>query len=209
MGPRCSRIRLPSTGSWAATRLWCRAVWWARAAAQEFTRIFRRRQASSSVGGKSHTLSYLLENCLLGSEANVLPRPLTGIVFHYDSFISDTAGSPCEAAYLSSHKDITVRNKCDANQTSWSKNCVSTKRMLDLMAVSSSQLCFHVVTRKLRDLRVVQQTKNCSFNYTVFKQALDLAELTVAQSNPLQHESFMVTRQVQEQGLSPTGATGQ
>lgn len=37
----------------------------------------------SQGSGKSHTLSCLLENCLFSSQANELPRPLTGIVFHY------------------------------------------------------------------------------------------------------------------------------
>lgn len=37
----------------------------------------------SQGSGKSHTLSCLLENCLFPSQANELPRPLTGIVFHY------------------------------------------------------------------------------------------------------------------------------
>jgi hypothetical protein len=66
----------------------------------------------SQGSGKSHTLSCLLENALAPCEANVLPRPLTGIVFHYDTFISDTGGSACEAAWLSSNKDINVRVLC-------------------------------------------------------------------------------------------------
>ncbi|PHH60585.1 hypothetical protein CDD81_1441 [Ophiocordyceps australis] len=195
-------------------------------------RIYHNVSAPSSVficgsqgSGKSHTLSCLLENCLLPSEANVLPRPLTGIVFHYDTFISDTAGSPCEAAYLSSHKDIAVRVLCPPTNVVQIKRIYSslsnvvveelrideadldTRRMLDLMAVSSSQggsmpLYLHVVTRILRDLRVVQQSNDSSFNYKGFKQALALTELTVAQSNPLQQrletlESFMVKRQVE------------
>lgn len=66
----------------------------------------------SQGSGKSHTLSCLLENCLVVSDANELPRPLTGIVFHYDTFISDTGGSPCEAAFLSTHPDVSVRVLC-------------------------------------------------------------------------------------------------
>ena len=66
----------------------------------------------SQGSGKSHTLSCLLENALAPCEANVLPRPLTGIVFHYDTFISDTGGSPCEAAWLSSNPRIKVRVLC-------------------------------------------------------------------------------------------------
>lgn len=66
----------------------------------------------SQGSGKSHTLSCILENCLIRSEANELPRPLTGLVFHYDTFISDFGGSPCEAAYLLSDKSIKVRVLC-------------------------------------------------------------------------------------------------
>lgn len=63
----------------------------------------------SQGSGKSHTLSCLLESCLIPSKAGRLPKPLTGLVFHYDTFISDAAGSPCEAAFLSSHPDVEVR----------------------------------------------------------------------------------------------------
>ncbi len=66
----------------------------------------------SQGSGKSHTLSCLLENALAPCDANVLPRPLTGIVFHYDTFISDSGGSPCEVAWLSSNTDIKVRVLC-------------------------------------------------------------------------------------------------
>ena len=66
----------------------------------------------SQGSGKSHTLSCLLENALAPCKANFLPRPLTGIVFHYDTFISDSGGSPCEVAWLSSNPDIKVRVLC-------------------------------------------------------------------------------------------------
>jgi hypothetical protein len=66
----------------------------------------------SQGSGKSHSLSCLLENALAPCKANVLPRPLTGIVFHYDTFISDSGGSPCEVAWLSSNKNIKVRVLC-------------------------------------------------------------------------------------------------
>lgn len=82
-------------------------------------RLFYNVAAPSSIficgsqgSGKSHTLSCLLENCLLPSRANVLPNPLTGIVFHYDTFFSDNSGSPCEAAYLSSNRGLRVRVLC-------------------------------------------------------------------------------------------------
>jgi len=53
--------------------------------------------------GKSHTLSCMLENCLLTpkkmKQFGELPKPLTGIVFHYDN---NSFAGVCEAAYLSS-----------------------------------------------------------------------------------------------------------
>jgi hypothetical protein len=66
----------------------------------------------SQGSGKSHTLSCLLEGCLLRSNAGRLSNPLTAVVFHYDTFICDTGGSPCEAAFLASHPGITVRVLC-------------------------------------------------------------------------------------------------
>lgn len=82
-------------------------------------RVFFNISAPSSTficgsqgSGKSHTLSCLLENCLFPSDASKLPHPLTGLVFHYDTFISDDGGSPCEAAFLSSNPNITVRVLC-------------------------------------------------------------------------------------------------
>lgn len=85
----------------------------------EDPRIFFNVSAPSSTficgsqgSGKSHTLSCLLENCLIPSEASNLPKPLTGLLFHYDTFISDHGGSPCEAAYRSSNPNITVRVLC-------------------------------------------------------------------------------------------------
>ena len=62
----------------------------------------------SQGSGKSHTLSCMLENCLVGSEVSKLPRPLTGIVFHYDKFSSYTSSQICEEAYLCS-SDIPVK----------------------------------------------------------------------------------------------------
>ena len=66
----------------------------------------------SQGSGKSHTLSCLLENCLIPSIASKLPKALTGLVFHYDTFASDNSSSPCEAAFLASNNSIRVRVLC-------------------------------------------------------------------------------------------------
>lgn len=66
----------------------------------------------SQGSGKSHTLSCILEGCLIPSKAGRLLNPLTAVVFHYDTFICDNGGSPCEAAFLASHSQINVRVLC-------------------------------------------------------------------------------------------------
>ncbi|KAJ6788802.1 hypothetical protein PWT90_02805 [Aphanocladium album] len=175
----------------------------------------------SQGSGKSHTLSCLLENCLLPSHANVLPRPLTGVVFHYDTFNSDIGGTPSEAAYLSSNPSVKVRVLCaPTNRLKIEKvySCLpnvvvsefrihesqlNTKRMLDLMAMGSVAgdswpLYMHTVTRILRDMRLQQQALGeDGFNYEDFKRRLTEEGLVGTQLGPLQQrldalESFMV-----------------
>lgn len=117
--------------------------------AQSDPRIYYNIAAPSSVficgsqgSGKSHTLGCLLENCLMASEANTLPRPLTGLVFHYDGFISETAGSPCEAAYLSSKKGVKVRVLCSPTNTAHIK--VSRRHLTKSAYLTRSKLmCLH------------------------------------------------------------------
>jgi hypothetical protein len=79
----------------------------------EDPRIFFNIAAPSSAficgsqgSGKSHTLSCLLEHCLMQSDVSILKKPLSGLVFHYDTFTSDVRGIPCEAVYLSSNSRI-------------------------------------------------------------------------------------------------------
>ncbi|RYP07738.1 hypothetical protein DL765_009030 [Monosporascus sp. GIB2] len=176
----------------------------------------------SQGSGKSHTLSCLLENCLIPSDANELPRPLTGIVFHYDTFISDSGGNPCEAAFLSTHPDVSVRVLCAPTNVAVIRKTYSrfpnikieelrinetdlnTKRMMDLMAVKEGgnmPLYLHVVSRILRELRLEQQNTNSTFKYAAFSSKIRVEPLTVAQRNPLIQrletlESFMVKEQV-------------
>lgn len=70
--------------------------------------------------------------------------------------------------------------------------------MLDLMAVGEGgmPLYLHVVIRILRDMRVNQQKTGSGFNYSIFKEHLEVADLTPAQRGPLNQrldtlESFM------------------
>ena len=73
------------------------------------TRIFYNVNTPSSTflcgsqgSGKSHTLCCMLEACLQPSHLGLLPKPLSGIVFHFDRFRSYASNQVCEAAYLCS-----------------------------------------------------------------------------------------------------------
>ncbi|KAE8143451.1 hypothetical protein BDV38DRAFT_267355 [Aspergillus pseudotamarii] len=171
----------------------------------------------SQGSGKSHTLSCLLETCLISSKVGRLPNPLTGLVFHYDTFISDTVGSPCEAAFLSSHSDVQVRVLCSPTNLQTMRGYYSrfnipvdplqldqshlnTKRMMDLMAVAQNEgqipLYIHTVKRVLRELRIKQQESGAPFNYQEFKDTIMRSGLTRDQLAPLKQrldtlESFM------------------
>ncbi|KAG6242544.1 hypothetical protein E4U25_003575 [Claviceps purpurea] len=189
----------------------------------------------SQGSGKSHTLSCMLENCLLESDANTLPKPLTGIVFHYDAFSSDGNGQPCEAAHLSSNPHVRVRVLCsptnvgqmkitygrfknvEVQELRLSQRNLNTRRMLDLMAVSSTQggalpLYFHIIMRILKDMRIEQQkTPGGYFNYRTFRDAVKEASLSKDQTGPLNQrletlESFMAQEDVSRVQYSTTRA---
>ncbi|KAJ5379601.1 hypothetical protein N7509_012720 [Penicillium cosmopolitanum] len=180
----------------------------------------------SQGSGKSHTLSCILENCLIPSRAAKLPNPLTAVVFHYDTFICDNGGSPCEAAFLASHPDIKVRVLCAPTnirtiQGTYSRfnitvealqidqKDLNTKRMLDLMAVGQTNgplpLYMHTVQRILREMRIVQQNMGTRFDYAEFKMRVLDSELTSGQLEPLKQrldalESFMPAQQAYKTG---------
>ncbi|EGY20124.1 uncharacterized protein VDAG_02140 [Verticillium dahliae VdLs.17] len=185
-------------------------------------RVFQNVTAPASTficgsqgAGKSNTLACLLENCLLRSKLGSLPRPLTGIVFHYDGFNSDLIGLPCEAAFLAS--DRQQRKEMYADDDNSKKTYarvpnvviepfrlrdedLNTQRMLNLMAVGAGNvpLYMHVVTRILREMRISQQNSGQPFKYSQFKATMNKEDLQVAQSVPLQQrldtlESFMAS----------------
>lgn len=194
----------------------------------EDPRIFYNVAAPASVficgsqgSGKSHTLSCILENCLIPTaKLGHLPRPLTAIVFHYDDYVSDSRVNPCEAAFLGSNGDISVRVLCSptnirAVKESYGKlenvtvealrldqSDLNTKRMMELMVFDRAQpLYASVVQRILRDMRLAQQDKPSSFNYREFRNKLDDEPLSQDQKRGLQQrldslESFMVAEQV-------------
>ncbi|GBF62506.1 hypothetical protein TMEN_5052 [Trichophyton mentagrophytes] len=146
----------------------------------------------SQGSGKSHTLSCMLENSLIPSKAGQLPHPLTGILFHYDTFISDTGGSPCEAAFLSSN-DATTGVYSNFNirvePLQIDQKDLNTKRMQDLMAVNQEggPMPLYMYTAKtiLRDMRTQQQLTGTRFDYKEFKERLINSDLTPTQLRPL------------------------
>ncbi|KAI8633509.1 hypothetical protein F5Y19DRAFT_413913 [Xylariaceae sp. FL1651] len=191
-------------------------------------RIFYNVATPSSIficgsqgSGKSHTLSCILENCLIQSDKlGCLPRPLTGIVFHYDDYVSDSRVAPCEAAYLGSDPSVQVRVLCAPTNISVIKESyktlknvtvealsldesdLNTKRMLELMAFDKTQpLYVHVIQRILRDMRLTQQSNQTKFNYADFTKRLENEQLMPDQKRALRQrldtlQSFMAPAQV-------------
>ncbi|QSZ29322.1 hypothetical protein DSL72_003836 [Monilinia vaccinii-corymbosi] len=171
----------------------------------------------SQGSGKSHTLSCFLENCLVKSHVSKVKNPLSALLFHYDGFIGDEIGNPCEAAYLASNPNINVRVLCSPTNyqaitrtysgmnvqvkpLSIDQTDLTTQRMFGLMAVNTKDempLYLHSINRVLRDLRMANQaTTQRPFHYGEFKQHIDALRLTPAQESPLTQrldtlESFM------------------
>jgi len=92
---------------------------------------------------------------------------------------------------------------------------LNTKRMLDLMAVTTGgtlPLYLHVAQRILRDLRVSQQKTDTGFNYSAFKRMLASENLTEMQLAPLKQrletlESFMVESQAKAYNMFASSQT--
>ncbi|ERF73939.1 hypothetical protein EPUS_05362 [Endocarpon pusillum Z07020] len=167
----------------------------------------------SQGGGKSHTLSCLLENCLLSpSPVGVLPNPLAGLVFHYDKFTSAATTQLCEAAYLCS-SGVPVRVLVSpSNYHNMSRlysnlpglpphgrrpkvaplylqeQQLNISNMLTLMAVSdgskSAPLYLEVLFQILRDMAIERQGRP-GVDYREFKARLDDAAFTRDQNGPL------------------------
>ncbi|KAI9808627.1 MAG: hypothetical protein M1825_003778 [Sarcosagium campestre] len=167
----------------------------------------------SQGSGKSHTLSCMLEDCLLrATHLWPLPNPLIGLVFHYDKFTSFSSGQVCEAAYLCS-TGIPVRvlvspsnvwkmQHAYNNMPNLASNApkpvviplyfdeqqINIGRMMRLMAISEADgeppLYMEVVAMILREM--AQEAKGVSgFKYEVFQAKLKATSLTPAQRAPL------------------------
>ncbi|KAK8236630.1 hypothetical protein HDK77DRAFT_295197 [Phyllosticta capitalensis] len=164
----------------------------------------------SQGSGKSHTLSCILEGCLLrepdAAAIGRLSQALEAIVFHYDAW--SVGGGICEAAHLAS-QGIKVRvlaspsnywalerayrkevrgGRVEVGVLKLSEADLSAKRMLTLMAFDGHEgkvpLYMEVIHRILRDMGAAAQGRS-GFNYTLFKQLLDAERFTPDQRGPL------------------------
>ena len=167
----------------------------------------------SQGGGKSHTLSCLLENCLLSpSPVGVLPNPLASLVFHYDKFTSATTTQLCEAAYLCS-SGVSVRVLVSpSNYHNMARlythlpglprdvpppkvmplylqdRQLSLSNMMTLMAISdgsgSTPLYLEVLFQILRDMATERQGK-AGVDYRDFRTRIDATNFSRDQNGPL------------------------
>jgi hypothetical protein len=112
----------------------------------------------SQGSGKSHTLSCLLEKCLIKSDASELRTPLTGLVFHYDTFFSDLGGSPCEAAFLSSNASLKVRVLCALTNIRTIK--VNIPIELNVYRLTVQKQTYHSLNVQVEPIRLDQDDLN-------------------------------------------------
>ncbi|KAL1629928.1 hypothetical protein SLS54_000786 [Diplodia seriata] len=161
----------------------------------------------SQGSGKSHTLSVMLEGCLLPNKAlGRLPEPLQGIVFHADAL---AAGSVCEAAHLCSagvsvnvlvspsnywrlrqaYGKIPDPKRClKVRQLRLKPKHLNVERMLALMAFNESNgrvpLYMEVINKILREMATSAQ-QSFQFDYKRFLQLLEQERLTGDQKGPM------------------------
>lgn len=165
----------------------------------------------SQGSGKSHSLSCMLENCLIPCvPATQLPYPLTGLVFHYDSFTSAVGGQACEAAYLCSSglevnvlvspSNLTRMKSLYGNILGPAANgpkveplllhqqYLNVERLLTLMAVGNTEghvpLYMQVVLQILREMAREPGTRP-GIDYRDFKMRVLAKDLTSGQLGPL------------------------
>ncbi|KAF2871051.1 hypothetical protein BDV95DRAFT_628946 [Massariosphaeria phaeospora] len=161
----------------------------------------------SQGSGKSHTLSCMLENCMLEDDRiGKNPHPLAGLVFHYDS--SQSSGM-CEAAYLCSSIPTTVlvspsnygrlKQQYEAMAAKQGEEIkverlrllpshLNTERVKTLMAVGKGDeipLYMHLLIKILRDMATEREGSG-EFNYTDFVTRLASQSLMDKQNQPLQ-----------------------
>ncbi|KAF2105965.1 hypothetical protein BDV96DRAFT_508514 [Lophiotrema nucula] len=160
----------------------------------------------SQGSGKSHALSCMLENCLLQNEAiGKNPKPLAGLVFHYDNCQSSGV---CEAAYLCTKVPTTVLvspsyygelkkqyenmaqqygGKITVEKLQLRSEHLNIDRMKTLMAVGKENdmpLYMQVIFKILRDMAVANGGTG-RFSYRDFKTKLQAKQFLDKQTGPL------------------------
>lgn len=167
----------------------------------------------SQGSGKSHSLSCMLENCLLPHpRLGLLPNPLTALVFHYDSFTSMAGGQVSEAAYLCS-SGLAVRVLVSPTNLAAMKNLYSNmpglppgcagptvnplflherylnaERLMTLMAAGSVDgpipLYLQAALQILREMILERQSES-GIDYADFKRRILDKNLSAGQLAPL------------------------
>ncbi|KIW73164.1 hypothetical protein PV04_01302 [Phialophora macrospora] len=166
----------------------------------------------SQGAGKSHSLSCLLENSLLTSSlAGRNPKPLAGLVFHYDKFTSNESTQLCEAAYLCSAgvqvrvlvspTNVHAMRKLYRNLPGlpadaplpeviplyFQEHQLNVSRLMTLMAVSGEHgvpLYMEVLFKILRDMSTEKKGEG-GLDYLDFKQRLESQAFSFQQKAPL------------------------
>ncbi|KAJ5495750.1 hypothetical protein N7539_000866 [Penicillium diatomitis] len=167
----------------------------------------------SQGSGKSHSLSCLLENCLLqDSPVGKVSAPLAGMVFHCDNFSAHSSSQICEAAYLCS-AGIPVRVLVSPTNYLAMKNAYCNlpglenvakrisvepmylplkglnvammKALMGLSDETSPPLYMEVVMKILRQMALDNQGRD-TFDYKRFRKNLDAESFLKGQNLPLQ-----------------------
>ncbi|MCJ1437268.1 hypothetical protein MMC27_006654 [Xylographa pallens] len=185
----------------------------------------------SQGSGKSHTLSCMLENCLVQSPLNELPNPLAGLVFHYDKFSSYTSSQICEAAYLCS-SGIPVKvlvsptnfwrmktayenmpglqagaKRPEVIPLRFSEQNLDVSRMMNMMAVKEKDgpvpLYIEVIHRILRQMAIESQGAK-GLDYNKFRYRLALEGFSRDQNGPLKLRLDLLESFMDEQRKPPS-----
>ncbi|KAF2837504.1 hypothetical protein M501DRAFT_171180 [Patellaria atrata CBS 101060] len=174
----------------------------------------------SQGSGKSYSMSCMLESFFSDSpDIGNLRKPLTGIVFHYDT---NSRGGVCEAAYLCTRKGTNVRvlcspsnihslretytkkfpdakNKLRVEELKFHASHLNVERIKMLMALNDTDgevpLYMEVFTRILRELAIAFPGRT-GVNYIEFKKRVQQEGFARSQTGPMNLrmdllESFM------------------
>ena len=168
----------------------------------------------SQGGGKSHTLSCILEGALLKeSPVGQVKAPSSAIVFHYDQFSSHSTSQICEAAYLCSGNlpvrvivsptNYSVMNQVYSNLGGFTggmakpqvipfylkEEHLHIQNMKTLMSCAGGEstmpLYLERVFSILKDMAMEAGSTRARLNYREFKRQIDSEAFSKEQKGPL------------------------